>query len=32
LCSLLCPDFAIFVEDGGLHSPDRVLSSHQELK
>jgi 2-oxoglutarate ferredoxin oxidoreductase subunit delta len=24
LCALLCPDFAIYVEDGGLHAPDRV--------
>lgn len=25
LCALLCPDFAIYVEDGGERSPDRVV-------
>jgi hypothetical protein len=24
LCALLCPDFAIYVENGGMHMPDRV--------
>jgi 2-oxoglutarate ferredoxin oxidoreductase subunit delta len=25
LCELLCPDFAIYVEDGGLRSPESVV-------
>ena len=25
LCSLLCPDFAIYVEDGGMGSPDKIV-------
>jgi len=29
LCALLCPDFAIYVEDGGMHAPDRVESVHK---
>jgi 2-oxoglutarate ferredoxin oxidoreductase subunit delta len=29
LCALLCPDFAIYVENGGMHSPDRVGSIRQ---
>ncbi|MFC2031201.1 ferredoxin family protein [Chloroflexota bacterium] len=29
LCALLCPDFAIFVESGGLHTPDRVEAIHR---
>jgi NAD-dependent dihydropyrimidine dehydrogenase PreA subunit len=24
LCTLLCPDFAIYVEDGGMQSPERI--------
>ena len=24
LCALLCPDFAIYVESGGEHPPDKV--------
>ena len=24
LCTLLCPDFAIYVESGGEHPPDQV--------
>jgi 2-oxoglutarate ferredoxin oxidoreductase subunit delta len=24
LCALLCPDFAIYVEDGGQRAPDHV--------
>ena len=24
LCALLCPDFAIYIEDGGTHAPDLV--------
>jgi hypothetical protein len=26
---LLCPDFAIYVEDGGTRSPDRVEPVHR---
>jgi len=26
LCTLLCPDFAIYVEDGGHRSPEQVIS------
>jgi len=29
LCALLCPDFAIYVEDGGQHTPDKVTSIHR---
>jgi 2-oxoglutarate ferredoxin oxidoreductase subunit delta len=29
LCSLLCPDFAIYVEDGGQHTPDKVTPIHR---
>lgn len=25
LCALLCPDFAIYLEDGGERSPDKVV-------
>ena len=25
LCTLLCPDFAIYVTDGGMHSPDKIV-------
>ncbi|MFH2104378.1 MAG: 4Fe-4S binding protein [Chloroflexota bacterium] len=28
LCALLCPDFAIYVEDGGAHSPEKVVPIH----
>ena len=24
LCALLCPDFAIYVKDGGARSPDKI--------
>ena len=24
LCALLCPDFAIYIEDGGTRAPDQV--------
>jgi 2-oxoglutarate ferredoxin oxidoreductase subunit delta len=24
LCALLCPDFAIYVEDGGMCAPDKI--------
>ena len=27
LCALLCPDFAIYVEDGGTRSPERVIQA-----
>jgi 2-oxoglutarate ferredoxin oxidoreductase subunit delta len=30
LCALLCPDFAIYVEDGGTHSPEKVVSIHKD--
>ncbi len=30
LCALLCPDFAIYVEDGGQRSPERILPVPQE--
>jgi len=30
LCALLCPDFAIYVEDGGLKSPENVVPLHRE--
>jgi 2-oxoglutarate ferredoxin oxidoreductase subunit delta len=26
LCTLLCPDFAIYVEEGGLKTPDSIES------
>jgi NAD-dependent dihydropyrimidine dehydrogenase PreA subunit len=29
LCALLCPDFAIYVENGGAHSPDKVEPVHR---
>jgi 2-oxoglutarate ferredoxin oxidoreductase subunit delta len=25
LCALLCPDFAIYVEDGGMRTPEKIL-------
>jgi 2-oxoglutarate ferredoxin oxidoreductase subunit delta len=28
LCALLCPDFAIYVTDGGMHPPDQVTTIH----
>ncbi|MFH1634652.1 MAG: ferredoxin family protein [Chloroflexota bacterium] len=28
LCALLCPDFAIYIEDGGTRSPDKVVPIH----
>jgi len=30
LCALLCPDFAIYVEDGGLVPPDRIEPIHRK--
>jgi Pyruvate/2-oxoacid:ferredoxin oxidoreductase delta subunit len=29
LCALLCPDFAIYVIDDGLHAPDTVAPIHR---
>lgn len=29
LCTLLCPDFAIYVTDGGLHPPECVKPIHR---
>jgi len=29
LCALLCPDFAIYVEDGGMRVPERVDPVHK---
>ena len=29
LCALLCPDFAIYVDDDGLHAPESVTSIHR---
>jgi 2-oxoglutarate ferredoxin oxidoreductase subunit delta len=29
LCALLCPDFAIYVENGGLQSPDKIEPIHR---
>jgi hypothetical protein len=29
LCALLCPDFAIFVENGGMHPPEKVEPIHR---
>ena len=26
LCTLLCPDFAIYVTDGGVRPPDKIVS------
>jgi 2-oxoglutarate ferredoxin oxidoreductase subunit delta len=25
LCALLCPDFAIYVTDGGMYAPDKIV-------
>jgi 2-oxoglutarate ferredoxin oxidoreductase subunit delta len=30
LCALLCPDFAIYVEDGGTRAPDRIVPIQRE--
>ena len=30
LCALLCPDFAIYVDDGGMHTPDQVHPIHRD--
>lgn len=30
LCALLCPDFAIYVEDGGARSPEKVIPVHRK--
>jgi NAD-dependent dihydropyrimidine dehydrogenase PreA subunit len=29
LCALLCPDFAIYVENGGPHPPEKVEPIHR---
>ena len=29
LCALLCPDFAIFVEDGGMQAPGKIEPIHR---
>jgi 2-oxoglutarate ferredoxin oxidoreductase subunit delta len=29
LCALLCPDFAIYVQDGGLQIPDKIEPIHR---
>jgi hypothetical protein len=29
LCTLLCPEFAIYIEDGGKHTPDKVIPIHR---
>jgi Pyruvate/2-oxoacid:ferredoxin oxidoreductase delta subunit len=29
LCTLLCPDFAIYVENGGMHPPETVEPIHR---
>jgi 2-oxoglutarate ferredoxin oxidoreductase subunit delta len=29
LCALLCPDFAIFVENGGAHAPESIKPIHR---
>ncbi|MCK4801495.1 MAG: 4Fe-4S binding protein [Anaerolineales bacterium] len=29
LCALLCPDFAIYIEDGGEHTPENVVPIHR---
>ena len=30
LCALLCPDFAIYVEDGGTRAPEKITSASDE--
>lgn len=30
LCALLCPDFAIYVEDNGLVAPERIQPIHRK--
>jgi 2-oxoglutarate ferredoxin oxidoreductase subunit delta len=34
LCALLCPDFAIYVENDGMHTPERVdpINRKDEVK
>jgi 2-oxoglutarate ferredoxin oxidoreductase subunit delta len=29
LCALLCPDFAIYVENGGMQAPDKIEPVHR---
>lgn len=29
LCALLCPDFAIYVEDGGMQAPEKIEPIHR---
>ncbi len=29
LCALLCPDFAIYVENGGMQPPERIEPIHR---
>ncbi len=29
LCALLCPDFAIYVENGGMYPPDKIEPIHK---
>jgi len=30
LCALLCPDFAIYVENAGARTPDKIVPIHRE--
>lgn len=32
LCALLCPDFAIYVEDGGMRIPEKILPILEEKR
>lgn len=32
LCALLCPDFAIYIEDGGVHPPEKIIPITREGK